>query len=95
MLTDREAGYLPRGIPQCIFRGCSDEHEINNFLRIVASRYLLDATLERLVIVQNKRKKEGVRYFNEAVIVAYAIGPNVHEQIEEGMVELGPTQNAG
>jgi hypothetical protein len=89
MLTDREAALLPTGIPQAILRGCSDEHEINNFLRIVVNRYLLDSALERLVMVQNKRRRDGGRYYNEAVIVAYAIGHNTHEQVAEGKIELG------
>ena len=91
MLTEEEAKLLPKAVVQCYFRGCVTEHEVNNFLRIVVSRYLLDNSLDRLPIVQSKRHRLENGFVNETVIVVYALGDNLEGKIRDGNVELGLT----
>ena len=89
MLTEEEAKLLPNAVVQCFFRGCVTEHEVNNFLRIVVGRYLLDISLSRLPMVQIKRHRLDSGFVNETVIVVYALGENLDAKIRDGNVELG------
>jgi len=90
LLTEDEAKALPKAMTQCFFRGCSDEHEITNFMRIVVSKYLSSVPLERLLTVQMKRHKiDAGPFVNETVVVVHAIGDNVENQVREGNKALG------
>jgi hypothetical protein len=92
MLTEEEAKLLPNAAIQCFFRGCSEEYEINNFLRIVISSYMRDRQLQRLAMVQMKRHKvAATQYVNETVIVVYALGKDLDRQIRDGNDQLGLT----
>jgi hypothetical protein len=92
MLTEEEAKALPNALTQCFFRGCCEEYEINNFLRIVVSRFLRDRQLQRLAMVQMKRHRvAATQYLNETVIVVYAMGKDAERQISEGNALLGLT----
>jgi hypothetical protein len=92
MLTEEEAKLLPKAAIQCFFRGCSEEYEINNFLRIVISGYMRDRQLQRLPVVQMKRHRvAAAHYVNETVIVVYALGHDIDRQIRDGNDQLGLT----
>ena len=92
MLTEEEAKALPSALVQCFFRGCCEEYEINNFLRIVISRYLRDRQLQRLTMVQMKRHRvAATQYLNETVIVVYVLGKDAERQMSEGNAQLGLT----
>ena len=94
ILTEEEAKALPNALVQCYFRGCCEEYEINNFLRIVISRYLRDRQLQRLAMVQMKRHRvAATQFLNETVIVVYALGKDAERQISEGNSQLGLVGN--
>jgi hypothetical protein len=90
LLTKEEAKQLPKAMVQCFVRGCSDEHEITNFMRIVVSKHLLNIPIERILTVQTRRHKlEPGPFVNETVIVVHATGSNAENQVREGNKALG------
>jgi hypothetical protein len=90
LLTEEEAKQLPKAMVQCYIRGCSDEHEITNFMRIVVTKHLLSVPIDRLLTVQTRRHKlEPGPFVNETVIVVHATGPSAENQVREGNKSLG------
>ena len=90
LLTEEEAKQLPKAMVQCFVRGCSDEHEYTNFMRILISKYLLGVPLERLLTVQMRRHKiDAGPFVNETVIVVHATGMNLETQVREGNKAIG------
>jgi hypothetical protein len=90
LLTEEEAKQLPKAMVQCFIRGCSDEHEITNFMRLVVAKHLLNIPLDRLLTVQMRRHKlEPGPFVNETVIVVHATGPAAENQVREGNKALG------
>jgi hypothetical protein len=90
MLTAEEAANFPRAVMQGVWRGCADEAEINNFIRIIVARYITqEHGLSRMVMVQQMRHKIVTNHATETVIVAYATGPKARTDVNEGMERIG------